>query len=65
MSQSLDDDAGFSQLMNEAESFFSSKNQTKQTSSVGGTWTPPPALDEEETHKPKVATWDASLDLKT
>lgn len=43
-----DDEAGFSQLMDDAEAFLG-------TSGVGGNWVPPPADD--EMMRPTVATW--------
>lgn len=49
------ENAGFSQLMNEAEAFFA---ENKTTSGVGGSWTPPATKEmEEDIHKPKVSTW--------
>ena len=46
------EEAGFSQLMNDAEQFFG-----KKTSGVGGTWTK--SEEDDEMHTPKVGTWGA------
>lgn len=56
----LDDEAGFSQLMNEAEAFFgggSSPAAINKTSGVGGTWLPPAGDTPGELHRPTVSTW--------
>lgn len=56
----LDDEAGFSQLMNEAEAFFgsgSSSSAINTATGVGGTWLPPADDTPDELHRPKVSTW--------
>ena len=49
----LDSDAGFGQLMNEAEALFAEKEK-ETTSGIGGTWIPKNVTD---FHQPTVTTW--------